>query len=746
MNQPRIQAGGAVPVDGYLYVARPQDAALADILRERVWFTLSGARTMGKTSLTFHADADGLDFAHVDLSADVGRSCATFREWLVLLGARIASRLRVEPNKIVGAIPDQGAGGPLLMLQTMMTDGVLTHSSGPLAIVLDESDVVNAIPFKEDIIAAFRGLHAERAHNERLQDLVIGFVGLRPFQTYADPLTGAGSPFSEAVVMDDFPSDERTAMSIAQALPDGLRNRAGIIALILERTGGQPLLTMKLAKRCIKHGVRTKGAAATLIAKFQQQLRRRPDDMFTQIERIIFEHRMDSFAALSTYLGLLEGDRRAGQPDAPGAAVLLTSGLVRVRDGKLQVKCEIFRDYFDRAWAERTLSQLGDPDKFYGQTFGARHKQVASEKRICVFNTGGTVGMVQRGDKVEPPESPEEFMSSFSDIQDIATIDFVPLFNLDSINVYPSEWVNIARAIHDRRNDGYAGFVVAHGTDTMAYTASAVAFALGEHLSFPVVFTGAQTTPDVKHGDARINLYRASLAATLDIPEVVICFGDFIFRAVRAQKNDERRFNGFESPVYPPLAHISDRITLDQALVRHAIRVDTEQVRGAPAPGADIELRASFASDVLQIALNPGLEPDFFEQSLDIRTSEGERTCRGVILQTLGAGTVPSRGDLAFVPFIERTVRSGIPVFISTQFPSFGSADSADDRFLPAAAPLAAGGIHVGNMTSATAVVKVRWAIAQVKGETDNNELRTDQARARLVEIMGTDYVGEVDL
>jgi L-asparaginase len=80
----------------------------------------------------------------------------------------------------------------------------------------------------------------------------------------------------------------------------------------------------------------------------------------------------------------------------------------------------------------------------------------------------------------------------------------------------------------------------------MAYTASAVAFSLGEQLRFPVVFTGAQTTPDVLHGDARINLNRACRVALQSIPEVVIAIGTKVLRACRAQKIDDKDFEGFE--------------------------------------------------------------------------------------------------------------------------------------------------------------------------------------------------------
>ena len=127
-------------------------------------------------------------------------------------------------------------------------------------------------------------------------------------------------------------------------------------------------------------------------------------------------------------------------------------------------------------------------------------------KKICLIYTGGTIGMTKDGKGVlRPPDNPEDFTKIAPEINEIAEVDFVALMNKDSTNIVPSDWTAMAQAVYDRRNDGYAGFVIAHGTDTMHFSSSALAFALGPGLSFPVVFTGAQTTPAIAHGDARIN-------------------------------------------------------------------------------------------------------------------------------------------------------------------------------------------------------------------------------------------------
>lgn len=228
---------------------------------------------------------------------------------------------------------------------------------------------------------------------------------------------------------------------------------------------------------------------------------------------------------------------------------------------------------FDLKWANSALSEAGTERQRFVFVASGR----PDRKKVCIINTGGTIGMVQRGDKVVAPESAEEFLSYHPELSELADVDFQGMFAHDSINIYPNEWISLSKFIYDRRRRGYAGFVVAHGTDTMTFTASAVAFALGPNLSFPVVFTGAQTTPDKYHGDARTNLYRAVLTAQQPLHETVICFGDKVFRACRAQKKDDQRFEGFESPTYPELGIITEEVNLRRELLRPA-----------PHPGVDI--------------------------------------------------------------------------------------------------------------------------------------------------------------
>lgn len=319
---------------------------------------------------------------------------------------------------------------------------------------------------------------------------------------------------------------------------------------------------------------------------------------------------------------------------------------------------------------------------------------------------------------LHPPEDPSSFLSIAPELKE-DEFDFVPLMNKDSTNMVPDDWTQIAKAIYNRRNDGYKGFVIAHGTDTMHFSSSAVAFALGRNLNFPVVFTGAQTIPDVQHGDARVNLLRAFKVAEEDIAEVVISFGDYVFRGCRAQKKDERRFDAFESPAYFPLANITEEIIVGNLAFRRDEKKD------------DIVFIPYYSTGICQVSLIPGLEPKL------LRTLLYDDECKGIVLQSFGAGNVPNEGLYSWTGFIDEAKTRNKPVLITSQFPANATLHTA---YEPGRAAVDAGAIPTGNMTSACATAKFRWVIAQVEEMIDKKK-----KLEKIKEMMNTDYVGEFD-
>ncbi len=348
--------------------------------------------------------------------------------------------------------------------------------------------------------------------------------------------------------------------------------------------------------------------------------------------------------------------------------------------------------------------------------------------KICLIYTGGTISMTEdAAGMLRPVERPETLLDVEPAIRELAEINFVPLCNKDSANISTEDWSAVARAIHERRHGGYAGFVITHGTDTMHSTASAVAFALGDRLWFPVVFTGAQTPPFVRHGDARTNLLRACKVALADIAEVVIAFGDYVFRGCRAEKKDERRFDAFESPAYPPLAFITETVE---------VRPFAERRARHAASGVDIDLRAEFAPGVIEVTLIPGLEPELVRPCLE------SELCQGLVLRCFGAGNVPNSGRFSFLPLIERAVRLNKPVIMTSQFPA-GS--TAHTRYQTGVDAVRAGAIATRNMTNAAAVAKFRWVLAQVLAGMASGRLHPEDKIAAVREAMAQVVAGEMD-
>jgi len=140
----------------------------------------------------------------------------------------------------------------------------------------------------------------------------------------------------------------------------------------------------------------------------------------------------------------------------------------------------------------------------------------------------------------------------------------------------------------------------------------------------------------------------------------------------------------------------------------------------------------------LEIAQYPGLEPEFFVRLLRPLNQSGGPQCNGVIIQTLGAGNIATRDPYSFLPFIRHTVKElKIPVLVTSQYPPD---PESYKKYSPAQAPVDAGAIHAGNMTSAAAVSKFRWVLAQVQDIADPEE-RIEQLKHMMVEI---DYIGEL--
>lgn len=253
---------------------------------------------------------------------------------------------------------------------------------------------------------------------------------------------------------------------------------------------------------------------------------------------------------------------------------------------------------------------------------------------LLLIYTGGTIGMKQ--DPEDGTLKPFDFSGILEEVPELSKfalrIDaytFDPL--IDSSDVEPASWIKLAHVIRERY-DEYDGFIVLHGTDTMAYSASALSFML-VGLAKPVVFTGSQLPIGVPRTDGKENLISAvEIAASLDekgrplVPEVSIFFDSHLLRGNRATKVSSEDFNAFQTPNCPVLADAGIEIRYNRSVIRPA-----------PARPAPLEIRDKLDTRVSILKLHPGITPAV------VRYFLLSPETRAVILETYGSGNAPSR-------------------------------------------------------------------------------------------------------
>jgi L-asparaginase len=325
-----------------------------------------------------------------------------------------------------------------------------------------------------------------------------------------------------------------------------------------------------------------------------------------------------------------------------------------------------------------------------------------ARKRVYVAYAGGTIGM--RSTETGYAPAPGHLSAQIRgrpelnepSLPELVIGEHEPL--LDSADARPQDWLRIAADIAGRAGE-FDGFVVLHGTDTMAYAASALAFLL-RGLDHPVVITGSQIPLGVLRSDGRQNLLTSVLVATrADVREVCLVFGSRILRGCRAIKASAGGFEAFRSPNLPPLGAAGVEI-----------EIATERLRPAR-PGA-VMLPAALDAPVGLLKLYPGMPVALLRAALAAPT-------RGLVLETYGAGNVPDRDGEVQAALLEAAARGVVNVAVSQCVDG-----RVDLGAYAASAPLVAAGAVGGlDMTTEAAYAKLVVLLSEGRGPGEVREL-----------------------
>jgi L-asparaginase len=330
-----------------------------------------------------------------------------------------------------------------------------------------------------------------------------------------------------------------------------------------------------------------------------------------------------------------------------------------------------------------------------------------TRKRVYVAYTGGTIGMKHTRDGYVPePGYLQEQMQSMPELRHHSMPSFTineyePL--LDSSNMTPEQWVGIARDVA-AHYDEYDGFVVLHGTDTMAYTASALPFML-HGLGKPVIITGSQIPLCEVRNDARENLITSLLlAADYAIPEVCLYFGGKLLRGCRSVKVSASGFAAFDSPNFPPLGLVGIDIDVNWELVRKPRRTKALTVQ---------ELRAPVVS---ALRLFPGISPELVRNVL-------RPPLQGLVLEAYGVGNGPDQ-NVEFLGALAEATARGVVIVDCTQCLE-GTVDLTE---YAAGSALARAGVISGfDMTAEAALAKLYYLFSRGLGaERVKREMQRD--------------------
>lgn len=336
-------------------------------------------------------------------------------------------------------------------------------------------------------------------------------------------------------------------------------------------------------------------------------------------------------------------------------------------------------------------------------------------KKVCFIYTGGTIGMLPTDQGYAPVKG--YFKDAISKIADLSEpgmpdwdiIEFDPL--LDSSNIAVKQWNQMGETIAAHYDD-YDGFVVLHGTDTMAYTASALSFML-EGLNKPVVVTGSQIPLSGLRSDGRDNIITSLMIAGQGVvKEVCLYFGGKLLRGNRATKASADGLIAFDSPNYPPLAVAGIDIKYNYSLIRE------------PNLSEKFNLVKLEQTSIGVLKVFPGIQFSLFESIM-------VESLKGIVLESFGTGNIPS-DDMALLPIIEKAFKNGTIITVTSQC-QHGTVKLG--AYETSSALTRAGAVSGYDMTTEAAVAKLYYLFSLLKDSTKVKELMEKDLRGELRNI-----------
>lgn len=314
-------------------------------------------------------------------------------------------------------------------------------------------------------------------------------------------------------------------------------------------------------------------------------------------------------------------------------------------------------------------------------------------KKILLIATGGTIASEQTGNGLAPRLHPKDLLRYVPDAANICELDTIQPFHIDSTNVSPAHWLTLT-GIVEENYEKYDGFVISHGTDTLAYTAAALSYVI-QNTTKPIVLTGAQKPISNDSTDAKTNLLDALRFACSGDCGVCVVFGGKVIAGTRARKMKTKSYDAFSSINFPKIAAIHDG-----RVVRY--------IPFQPS-GKEPVFYHRLNSRVFLLKLIPGTAPEAFSSAAEF--------CDGLVIESYGVGGIPD----VYLDELDALIQKGKTIIMATQVTQEGS----DIKVYEVGERLKTryGLLETYDITLESAVTKLMWAMGRSEDPAEIRKL-----------------------